>query len=95
MAATDRETDLELFEALDFEPSIQCEVIWGKSGRPCPNEAEWVVSWLCGCTVFYCDSCCSMKTSSEKEDRVRCEKHGFKIGQNKIIRTDRIKGEPR
>jgi hypothetical protein len=93
MTATDRETDLELIESLDFEPSLQCEVVWGKSGKPCPREAEWVVTWLCGCRVVYCSPCCAMKENSEKQDKVRCEKHGYKIGQNKIVSTEPIKGE--
>lgn len=44
-------TDLEILQALDFQPAIPCE--WKKFGRPCGTEAALMVTLrpdACPCT---------------------------------------------
>lgn len=74
------DTDVEILNMLDFESHVVCAEPDG-----CKNEAEWIISWKCGCIRPYCTKCRNMVQGYSDRGRVGCTRHGLKRGENHII----------
>ena len=49
-------TDVEIINALDFEPEFPCEsIVEGAKGMP-EHPAEWMLKFSCGCAPLVCDN---------------------------------------
>lgn len=75
-------TDVEIINALDFEPELACESLDATCSHPHP--AEWLVTYSCGCAPLLCNK--GKVKMMDPEKIYSCPRCGadYMIGMNAI-----------